>query len=102
MSLLSDVTRLKQEALEQIDKADSAERLTEVQVRYLGRKGAITAVLKSLKDLPLDEKKQTGAAANQARAELEQKIEEARQKLVDETAENIKACIAGEDRNIVS
>jgi phenylalanyl-tRNA synthetase alpha chain len=79
MSLLDDVTRLKQEALELIGKADSAEGLDEVQIRYLGRKGAITAVLKSLKDLSVDEKKTVGAAANKARAELEEKLKQARQ-----------------------
>ena len=80
MSLLEDVTRLKLEALEQIGKANSAERLNEIQIKYLGRKGAITAVLKGLKDLPLDEKKSAGAAANKARAELEQTFTEAAKK----------------------
>ncbi len=80
MSLLEDVTSLKLEALEQIGKADSAERLNEIQIRYLGRKGAITAVLKGLKDLPLDEKKSAGAAANKARAELEQAFAEGSKK----------------------
>jgi len=89
MSLLSDVTRLKEEALAEIEKADSVERLGELLVKYLGRKGAITAVLKSLKDLPLDEKKQTGAAANQARSELEQRIEQARQALTTPRAASV-------------
>ncbi|UCE25641.1 MAG: phenylalanine--tRNA ligase subunit alpha [Candidatus Zixiibacteriota bacterium] len=77
MSLLDEVTRIKQEALEQIGKADSAERLAEIQVKYLGRKGAITAVLKGLKDLSLDEKKTVGAAANKTKAALEQQIKDA-------------------------
>ncbi len=80
MSLLDDVTRLKQEALERIKQSDSLERLNELQIHYLGRKGAITAVLKSLKDISLEERKQIGAMANKARAELEQVVESARQK----------------------
>ncbi|MEW6413008.1 MAG: phenylalanine--tRNA ligase subunit alpha [Candidatus Zixiibacteriota bacterium] len=78
MSLLDDITKIKQEALERIRKADSLECLNEIQVRYLGRKGAVTAVLKSLKDLSLEERKKLGALANKVREELEGIIETTR------------------------
>ncbi len=74
MSLLEDVARLKEEATERISKADSLDILRELQVKYLGRKGELTSILKSLKDLPDDEKKKTGAAANAVRVELDQLI----------------------------
>jgi phenylalanyl-tRNA synthetase alpha chain len=81
MSLLDDVTRIREEALNQISKATSLEQLGELQIKYLGRKGLVTAVLKVLKDLPVDERKATGAAANQCRVLLEQTIDARRQEL---------------------
>ena len=71
MALLEDVQRIRQEALQQIQAADSAESLGQVQVRYLGRKGLLTALLKGLKDLSPEDRRTVGAEANNARTELE-------------------------------
>ena len=76
MALLEDVKRIRQEALQQIESADSAEALTTIQVQYLGRKGSLTGLLKGLKDLSPDERKSVGAEANKARTELEASISE--------------------------
>ncbi len=81
MSLLDDVTRLREEASKLIDSAETVEALDDLQITYLGRKGAVTAILKGLKDLPVDQRKEAGAQANKARAFLEAKIKTAREKL---------------------
>ena len=39
--------RIKEEALAQIQAADVPEKLNDVRVKYLGKKGELTAVLKS-------------------------------------------------------
>ncbi|HUV30207.1 MAG TPA: phenylalanine--tRNA ligase subunit alpha [Acidobacteriota bacterium] len=72
MSLLDEVARLEEEVLERIGQADSLGSLEELKVQYLGRKGPVMSLLKSLKDLPLEERKRTGARANQMRAQLEE------------------------------
>jgi phenylalanyl-tRNA synthetase alpha chain len=81
MSLLDDVARIQDEALKQIGEADSLESLKELQVAYLGRRGSVTAVLKGLGELPLEERKVVGAAANQCRAAIEQQLSLGRQRL---------------------
>ena len=81
MSLLDDVARIQDEALKRIDEADSLESLKELQIAYLGRKGSVTAVLKGLGELPLEERKAVGAAANQCRAAIEQQLNLGRQRL---------------------
>ena len=81
MALLDDVSRVKQEALERIRKADSLDSLNEVRVTYLGRKGQLTAILKGLKDLSPDEKRQAGAEANKCRTLLEDELKQATEKL---------------------
>ncbi len=81
MSLLDGVLRIQDEALKQIGKADSLESLKKLQIAYLGRKGSVTAVLKGLGELPLEERKALGAAANKCRAAIEQQLELSRQRL---------------------
>jgi phenylalanyl-tRNA synthetase alpha chain len=42
----------QKEALQEIRQADELEGLEQVRIKYLGRKGIITSLLKSLKDFP--------------------------------------------------
>lgn len=59
-----------------IKEANSAEVLEKVRVKFLGRKdGELTAVLRSLKNLPDKEKRTIGPAANLLRKELEQALQ---------------------------
>lgn len=55
--------------------ARSAAELEEVRVRFLGRQGALTQLLRSLGTLPAPERPLVGAAANEAKRELDALIE---------------------------
>lgn len=66
---------LKSEALAAVGAAQNAQDLESVRVRILGRKGELTAVLRTLKDLPEDERRSVGQAANALKEELESLIE---------------------------
>lgn len=81
MSVLDEVRLLQSEALELIKKATSPDELDQVQVKYLGRKGALTSILKGLKDLPIEERKKVGAEANRTRTDLEATVQTARESL---------------------
>ena len=81
MTLPDEVSRIEQEALERIGNAGSLDLLKDLQIQYLGRQGSLTAVLKSLGALPVDERKAVGAQANQARKNIEEKIQAATDKL---------------------
>ena len=65
---------LKKRAENDIKAASSLEVLDEISKKYLGKKGEITQVLRSLKDLPIEERKEQGLLANQIKKELEQAI----------------------------
>lgn len=43
--------QIKAQALEQIKASDMPEKLNEVRVKFLGKKGELTAVLKGMKDV---------------------------------------------------
>jgi phenylalanyl-tRNA synthetase alpha chain len=63
------------EAREAIERAESSADLEALRVRYLGRQGALTMLLRSLGTLPPEERPLVGAAANEAKRELEAQLE---------------------------
>ncbi len=67
---------IRERALAEIEAAGDLNRLNEVRVAYLGKKGALTAVLKGMKDVSPDERPVVGQMVNDARSEIEQKLDE--------------------------
>ena len=75
------INQLRESAVKAILNADSPENLEALRVKYLGKKGELTAILKQMGKLSADERPIMGQLANQIRAELESAIDETRQKL---------------------
>ena len=73
--------QIKLKALEQINHSDALETLNEVRVNILGKKGTLTAVLKSMKDVAPEERPKVGQLVNEARSEIEKALEEAIRKM---------------------
>ncbi|HEY48659.1 MAG TPA: phenylalanine--tRNA ligase subunit alpha [Dehalococcoidia bacterium] len=65
---------LRSKAISELDSIDAPSDLDSWRVRYLGRKSALTQVLRGLATLPLEEKRSVGAAANELRAFLEKSL----------------------------
>ena len=86
MSGIDHINGILKEALAEVTRAASSSDLEAVDIKYLGRKGLITFVLKGLKDLSIDERKTVGAVANQARVRLEEAIGEARRRFAGASA----------------
>jgi phenylalanyl-tRNA synthetase alpha chain len=80
MSGIDQIKIVLAEAMSQIASASSLKDLEAVDIKYLARKGVITSILKSLKELPLEERKSVGAVANEARLKVEEALESARTK----------------------
>ncbi len=69
---MASAPEIKKLFLSDIDKAESAEELEKLRIKYLGReKGLVTLVLRSLKDLPLAKRRQVGPQAQALRREIE-------------------------------
>lgn len=77
MSLQDDILSIEQEALRRIESADSPETLNQLRIDFLGKKGSVTALLKGLGELSIEERKIVGAAANTCRANIEAALETA-------------------------
>ena len=67
--------KLKAEAMAAVVAAGDPAALEAVRVRFLGKKGDITAILKQMGALSADERPVIGQLANQIRADLEEAIE---------------------------
>ena len=67
---------IKQAALAAAENADSIGALEELRVQFLGKKGEVSAILKSLGSLSPEERPKMGALANEVRAEIEKALGE--------------------------
>jgi len=65
------VDAIAREAREAIAAARTAAELEQIRVKYLGRQGSLTQVLRTLGTLTAPERPQVGAAANEAKREIE-------------------------------
>ena len=70
------VEQLREAAVSALNAADSTEQIESWRVDFLGRKGRLTALLRGLGALEIEERKIVGAAANLLRADLDSLYEE--------------------------
>jgi len=75
--------QIKQKAVEEINQAKDLKKLEDIFRIYLGRKGELTQVLRSLKDISEEERKEKGKLANQVKQELSQLIDQRKKQLVN-------------------
>lgn len=75
---------LRQQALEELSGAKAAKELEDFRVRFMGKKGAVTGLLRSMGSLPSEERPKMGQLVNQLRQELETAVEEKKQALQQE------------------
>lgn len=72
---------IKEKALEQINSTDSLEKLNEVRVAFLGKKGELTEVLKGMKDVAPEDRPAVGQIVNDTRKNIEEVLEVAKKNL---------------------
>ena len=75
--MLEELEKLQGETLASLSRAKTEAEVSEIRVKVLGRKGSLTQLLKSLGGLPEAERRELGKTANQVKAALEVRFEEA-------------------------
>jgi len=73
--------KLKQEALEEITQTTTLKELQDVRVRYLGKKGPITEVLRGMGQLSPEERPKAGVLVNEIRMEITERLEQKQKEL---------------------
>ena len=75
------LAKIRAEALSAFEGVKDAAALDELRVKYLGKKGELTAVLKQMGRLSAEERPAMGQLANEVRAALETALDTASEKL---------------------
>ncbi|MBO4831991.1 MAG: phenylalanine--tRNA ligase subunit alpha [Oscillospiraceae bacterium] len=99
---------VRKEALAALAEVSASDALEALRVKYLGKKGELTAVLKQMGKLSAEERPVIGQLANEVRAKLEAAIESRAQQLANEAmaarllSETVDVTIPGETRKLGS
>ncbi len=73
--------QIKVKVLSQITSCDTTDKLNEIRVSILGKKGELTDLLKSMKDVQPEDRPKVGQMVNEARTEIEKLLEDRKAKL---------------------
>jgi len=79
-----ELERAGKQALEEISQAKNEPELEQVRIRFLGRNGKITLLLRALGTLPPEDRPALGKLSNQLKNKLQKALAERKQKLGSE------------------
>lgn len=85
--MIERLQQLKEEALQLVSAAETVNELKDIRVKYLGKKGPITEVLKGMGKLDPQERPKVGQVANEVRQEVAKSIEEKEKHLAEKALE---------------
>lgn len=83
--MIAQLNELFEEAQKRIEKAASNEELDALRVEYLGKKGRVTEILKNLKSLAPEMKKEVGQKANAVKQALHDVIHTRQDAIINES-----------------
>ena len=81
------LSKIRQNALNQIEEAGALEKLNDIRVAFLGKKSELTSIMKSMKELAPEERPAFGQMVNETRSEIEKKMEEMKTELARKARE---------------
>src|SRR5262245_11782408 len=100
----SELARIRDEALTALDTCRDEADIEALRVRFLGRQGELTGVLRGIGELPAEQRRAIGETANQIKVLLEERIAALRSRWQEEqrarslAAERIDITIPGHQR----
>ena len=80
---MADIDSLLHQALAAIEASSDEKALEALRIEYLGKKGSLTAMLKSLGQLPAEQRPAAGEGINQAKKQIQEAIESRKTRLVE-------------------
>ena len=78
MIMKEKLQNLKDEAIKKIEASNDLTKLNDVRIAILGKKGDLTAISKSMKDILPKDRPAFGQLINEARSEIEKRLEDAK------------------------
>ena len=80
-SMKDKLQSIMDEAAQSITSSDALDKLNDVRVNFLGKKGQLTSVLKGMKDVAPEDRPKVGQLVNEAREKIEKQLEETKKRL---------------------
>ncbi|MBP3200821.1 MAG: phenylalanine--tRNA ligase subunit alpha [Lachnospiraceae bacterium] len=71
-----NIEELKEKAITKIKEATSLKELDDIKVNYLGKKGEITAIMQTFRDMAEEDRKKLGKIINDAKVSIDELIRE--------------------------
>ena len=78
------IEQIVKEAQKEIEACNDVKRLDEIRVKFLGKQGELTSILRNMKEVPPEERKTVGMLANGVREKLEEALSKKGEKLEEE------------------
>jgi len=89
------IDEVKERALSELSLINDARELENWRIKYLGRKGEVSKIMKMLPNLPVDERREVGRKANELKEILEKKVEGKRREIAKPKFEPIDITLPG-------
>lgn len=86
--MIERINELKLQAKERISLASSSNDIENLRVEYLGKKGKVVEILKDLKNIEPEKRKEIAMVANQAKDEIEKNLELKKEEIKEKEYEN--------------
>ena len=83
-NIVDEIKNIAYEAQKEISLANTNEELNNIRIKYLGRKGRLTSILKKIKEIPASERPYVGRVGNEIKAFLEKELKEKIKKIKEE------------------
>ena len=87
ISMKEQLEAIRKNAINELQKAAASQDLDSVRVKFLGKKGELTAILKQMGKLSPEERPVMGQLANMVRAQIEEKIDAKKKEIKDKELE---------------
>ena len=98
--LKEKIVKIKKDALVAVENAKTVEEVLQLEIQYLGRKSDFVAILRQLKDVSVQEKREIGQLANTVKIQLQTLLNQTKKKLsvsFDAGAEKIDVTIPAKE-----
>ena len=73
--------KIRESALKQIEETEGLDMLNDIRVNILGKKGELTSILKSMKDVAPEDRPKVGQMVNDVRQEIENILDDTKKKM---------------------
>ena len=81
--MTSKIEELKKQALEKLNAIKDSKELENIRVEFLGKKGAISNIMKELRDLSDEQKREVGKIINEAKIKIEESIRDKQERFAE-------------------